>query len=177
MHDAGAAVCRRLVRGASGEPSHAVAVRLSRRRGPEDLIYDAARRATHSSMPEMTRAEVEAALAAAPHGQGADFSGKRLSGLDLSALDFSGANLPAARLCAVERVVRAADVIGAALRHVDEMEHEVLADLGRRIEPTRPTSVVYIASAMPPLISPIEDFIIDLSRRATRSPRHIDSGL
>jgi len=128
-------------------------------------------------MPEMTRAEVEAALAAAPHGQGADFSGKRLSGLDLSALDFSGANLPAARRCAVERVVRAAELIGAALGHVDEMGHEVLADLGRRIEPTRPTSVVYIASAMPPLISPIEDFIIDLSRRATRSPRHIDSSL
>jgi len=119
---------------------------------------------------------VEAAFAAAPHGQGADFSEKRLSGLNLSALDFSGANLRAARLCAVERVVRAADLIGAALGHVDEMGHEVLADLGRRIEPTKPTSVVYIASALP-LISPIEDFIIDLSRRATRSPRHIDSGL
>src|SRR5208283_1844791 len=37
VHDAGAAVCRRLVRGTSGEPSYAVAVRLSRRRGPEDL--------------------------------------------------------------------------------------------------------------------------------------------
>src|SRR5271166_510445 len=65
VHDAGAAVCRSLVRGTSGEPSHAVAVRLSRRRGPEDLIDDAARGATHSSMPEMTRAEVEAAFAAA----------------------------------------------------------------------------------------------------------------
>ena len=31
------------------------------------------------------------------------------------------------------------------------------------MEPTRPASVVYIATAIPSLISPIEDFIIDLS--------------
>ena len=46
VHDAGAAVCRRLVGGTSGEPSHELALRLSRRGGPEDLIDDVARRAT-----------------------------------------------------------------------------------------------------------------------------------
>ena len=43
---------------------------------------------------EMTRADVEAALAS----HQTDFTGKRLSGLDLSELDLSGVGLRAARL-------------------------------------------------------------------------------
>src|SRR5262249_3396564 len=47
---------------------------------------------------EMTRAEVEAMLAAATPSRPADFTSKKLSGLDLSGLDLSGAVLRAARL-------------------------------------------------------------------------------
>jgi len=47
---------------------------------------------------EMTRADVEAVIAAATSDQPADFTGKKLSGLDLSGLDLSGALLRAARL-------------------------------------------------------------------------------
>ena len=47
---------------------------------------------------EMTRAEVEAVIAAATSTQPADFTGKKLSGLDLSGLDLSGAVLRTARL-------------------------------------------------------------------------------
>jgi uncharacterized protein YjbI with pentapeptide repeats len=43
---------------------------------------------------EMTRADVEAALAS----HQPDFTGKKLSGLDLSGLDLSGVDLRAARL-------------------------------------------------------------------------------
>src|SRR5579875_2249426 len=46
---------------------------------------------------EMTRGELEAALASA-HGQPLDLTGKRLSELDLSGLDLSRAILRAARL-------------------------------------------------------------------------------
>jgi hypothetical protein len=44
MHDAGAAYYRRLVRAASGGPRRAVAMRLPRRSGTEDLIGDDAGR-------------------------------------------------------------------------------------------------------------------------------------
>ena len=46
---------------------------------------------------EMTRVEVEAALAMATVAAPADFTGKRLSGLDLSGLDLSRAIFRAAR--------------------------------------------------------------------------------
>src|SRR5579863_5201873 len=116
MHDAGAALYRRLVGRASGRPRRALAMRLSRPGRPEDLIdamrltevllaaalaaaasagaadaQDAMRGLDMASpdmtTAEMTRADVQAALAAAPEGHGADFTGKRLSGLDLSGLD------------------------------------------------------------------------------------------
>src|SRR5436190_220056 len=47
---------------------------------------------------EMTRGDVEAALATATTAAPADFTGKRLSGLDLSALDLSNTIFRAARL-------------------------------------------------------------------------------
>src|SRR5258708_23767904 len=47
---------------------------------------------------EMTRGEIEAALAIASGAAPADFTGKRLSTLDLSGLDLSGAIFRAARL-------------------------------------------------------------------------------
>ena len=47
---------------------------------------------------EMTRGEVEGALAMTTANAPADFTGKRLSGLDLSGLDLSGAIFRAARL-------------------------------------------------------------------------------
>ena len=78
---------------------------------------------------EMTRGEVEAALAAATATAPADFTGKRLSGLDLSGLNLSGAIFRAARLnktkLAGARLDRAildqawlleADLTGASLR-------------------------------------------------------------
>ena len=48
------------------------------------------------SLAEMTRAEVEATLKAAPGG--ADLSGKSLNGLDLSGLDLHGVNFRAAKM-------------------------------------------------------------------------------
>ena len=47
---------------------------------------------------EMTRADVEAKLAAATPAAPANFERAKLNGLDLGSLDFSGANLRAARL-------------------------------------------------------------------------------
>src|SRR6202048_92813 len=47
---------------------------------------------------EMTRTEVESALARATVAAPADFTGKRLSGLDLSGLNLSNAIFRAARL-------------------------------------------------------------------------------
>ena len=47
---------------------------------------------------QMTRGDIEAALATAPLAAPADFTGKKLSSLDLSGLDLSGAIFRAARL-------------------------------------------------------------------------------
>src|SRR5688572_18693622 len=47
---------------------------------------------------DMTRSEIEAALAAADSTKPADFSARRLNGLDLSGLNFKGAKLQATRL-------------------------------------------------------------------------------
>jgi uncharacterized protein YjbI with pentapeptide repeats len=55
-------------------------------------------RSPEMTSAEMTRADVEAVIAAATSDQPADFTGKKLSGLDLSGLDLSGALLRAARL-------------------------------------------------------------------------------
>lgn len=47
---------------------------------------------------DMTRAEVEAALAKLPDGETLDLSAKRLNKLDLSGMDFSRTKLNAARV-------------------------------------------------------------------------------
>ena len=50
------------------------------------------------SAAELTRAEVEGLIAAAPPGQGVDLADRSLNGLDLSGLDLTGADLTRARL-------------------------------------------------------------------------------
>ena len=50
------------------------------------------------SAADLTRAEVEALIAAAPPGLGVDLADRSLNGLDLSGLDLGGANLTRARL-------------------------------------------------------------------------------
>src|SRR5260370_17637361 len=63
----------------------------------QDLLRYVDLNSPEMSTSEMTRAEVDALLKAAPQGPGeqrsADLEGKRLPHLDLSALDFSGSNL------------------------------------------------------------------------------------
>lgn len=50
------------------------------------------------SQAELSRADIEKAIAGRPAGVPLDFSGKSLNGLDLSHLDLAGANFRAARL-------------------------------------------------------------------------------
>src|ERR1700738_757584 len=68
----------------------------------QDLLRYVDLNSPEMSTSEMTRAEVDALLKAAPPGGGeqraADLEGKRLSHLDLSGLDFAGSNLRLARL-------------------------------------------------------------------------------
>src|ERR1700733_9234239 len=67
----------------------------------QDLLRYVDLNSPEMSTSEMTRAEVDELLKAAPQGPGdqrsADLEGKRLSHLDLSGLDFSGSNLRLAR--------------------------------------------------------------------------------
>jgi uncharacterized protein YjbI with pentapeptide repeats len=62
---------------------------------------------------ELTRADVESALKAAPAGQGARFVGQSLAGLDLRDLDFTDADLSAADLSDAD--LRGAKLVGAKL--------------------------------------------------------------
>ena len=54
----------------------------------QDMMRDVDLSSPGMVSAEMTRGEVEAALAAATNAAPADFTGKRLSGLDLSKLEF-----------------------------------------------------------------------------------------
>ncbi len=65
------------------------------------------------SQSELTRADIEKAIAARPAGATLDFSGKSLNGLDLSHLDLSGTNFRAARLNRTQ--LRGATLDGAIL--------------------------------------------------------------
>ncbi|MBO0756162.1 MAG: pentapeptide repeat-containing protein, partial [Bradyrhizobiaceae bacterium] len=62
---------------------------------------------------ELTRADVESTLKAAPAGQGARFSGQSLARLDLHDLDFTGADLSATDLSDAD--LRGAKLVGAKL--------------------------------------------------------------
>jgi uncharacterized protein YjbI with pentapeptide repeats len=62
---------------------------------------------------ELTRAEVQSMLKAAPAGQGARFAGQSLAGLDLHDLDFASADLSAADLSDAD--LRGAKLVGAKL--------------------------------------------------------------
>jgi uncharacterized protein YjbI with pentapeptide repeats len=62
---------------------------------------------------ELTRADVESTLKAAPTGQGARFVGQSLAGLDLRDLDFTDADLSAADLSDAD--LRGAKLVGAKL--------------------------------------------------------------
>src|SRR5258708_27729490 len=68
----------------------------------QDLLRYVDLNSPEMSTSEMTRAEVEELLKAAPQGprdqRSAELEGKRLSHIDLSGLDFSGSNLRLARL-------------------------------------------------------------------------------
>ena len=66
---------------------------------------------------ELTRAQVEARLAAATADKPADFTNASLNGLDLSALDLSGAVFRAARLNKAN--LKGANLTGASIRGTD----------------------------------------------------------
>ena len=72
----------------------------------QDMLRNIDLNSPEMSTSEMTRAEVDELLKAAPQGPGdqrsADLQGKRLSHLDLSGLDFSASNL---RLVKLNRTV------------------------------------------------------------------------
>ncbi len=61
----------------------------------QDMTHNVDLSSPMYTMAEMTRADIEKALAS---GKKPDFSGKSLNGLDLSGLDLSGANFRAARV-------------------------------------------------------------------------------
>src|SRR5262245_4163531 len=69
---------------------------------------------------DMTRAEIEAALAPADQDKVVDLSGRRLNGLDLSGLDLRRVKLQAARLNRTELAIgRRAGVTPAQARALD----------------------------------------------------------
>ncbi|GJD37323.1 pentapeptide repeat-containing protein [Methylobacterium aerolatum] len=79
----------------------------------QDLLLGADMTSPAMTQAEMSRADIEAMIAAA-HGKPIDLHDKSLSGLDLSGLDLRGANLRTARLNTAN--LRGADLTGANLQ-------------------------------------------------------------
>ena len=64
----------------------------------QDMLRHLDLNSAQMTTAEMSRADVEALIAAAKPGEPVDLAGRRLNGLDLSGLDLTGANFRAALL-------------------------------------------------------------------------------
>ena len=82
----------------------ALVLALSPAAAPQDMLQFLDLKSEEFSKADMTRSEIEAALAAAEPNGTVNLSGKRLNGLDLSGLDLRRAKLQSARLNAARLV-------------------------------------------------------------------------